>query len=77
VTPGPKVLSLDDKVMDYFGKFKAELRRKGQLIGDIDLLIASVAVSNNLTLVTNNTRHFERISELSLENWLTESTTEK
>jgi tRNA(fMet)-specific endonuclease VapC len=75
VTPGPKVLSLDDKVMDYFGKFKAELRRKGQLIGD--LLIASVAVSNNLTLVTNNTRHFERISELSLENWLTESTTEK
>lgn len=30
-------------------------------------------VSNNLTLVTNNIRHFERISELSLENWLTDS----
>lgn len=74
MTPGPKVLPLDDEVMDYFGQFKAELRSSGQIIGDIDLLIASVAVSNHLTLVTNNIRHFERISELSLENWLTDST---
>ncbi len=58
MTPGPQVLSLDDEVMDYFGKFKAELRSSGQIIGDIDLLIASVAVSNHLTLITNNIRHF-------------------
>ncbi len=60
--------------VDYFGRFKAELRGSGQIIGDIDLLIASVAVSNHLTLVTNNVRHFERISELALENWLAEPT---
>ena len=52
MTPGPKVLPLDDEVMDYFGKFKTELRSSRQNIGDIDLLIASVAISNNLTLVT-------------------------
>ncbi|MEN8221180.1 MAG: type II toxin-antitoxin system VapC family toxin [Pseudomonadota bacterium] len=72
-TPGPEVLSLDDKVMDCFGKFKAELRHQGQPIGDIDLLIAGVAVTQSLTLVTNNTKHFKRIPGLSLENWLTAS----
>ena len=43
--PGPRVLPLDEQAMDCFGKCKAELRRTGQPIGDIDLLIASVAVS--------------------------------
>jgi tRNA(fMet)-specific endonuclease VapC len=68
-TPAPKILPLDEKVMEIFGRLKATLRRKGQPIGDIDLLIAGVAISNNLTLVTNNTKHFERIPNLSLENW--------
>ena len=68
-TPAPQILPLDEKVMEIFGQLKAELRRKGQLIGDIDLLIAGVAISNNLTLVTNNTKHFERIPNISLENW--------
>jgi tRNA(fMet)-specific endonuclease VapC len=49
---------------------KAELRRTGQPIGDLDLLIASVAMSRNLKVVTNNLRHFERIPEIALENWL-------
>ncbi|MCK5522378.1 MAG: type II toxin-antitoxin system VapC family toxin [Thiomargarita sp.] len=65
----PEVLPLDEKVMEIFGQLKAELRQKGQPIGDIDLLIAGVAISNNLTLVTNNTKHFERIPHISLENW--------
>lgn len=67
--PAPKILPLDDKVMDIFGQLKAELRRQGQLIGDIDLLIAGVAISNHLTLVTNNTKHFKRIPNIFLENW--------
>lgn len=70
-TPGPEVLPLDDAVMDCFGKFKAELRRKGLPIGDTDLLIAGAAVSRNLKLVTNNTKHFNRIPGISLEDWLT------
>ena len=71
--PGPKVLALDDHVMGCFGKNKAELRRQGQPIGDLDLLIAGVAVSQGLRLVTNNTKHFQRIPGVILENWLTGS----
>lgn len=67
--PGPEVLPLDEHVMDCFGKTKAELRRKGQPLGDIDLLIAGVAVSRGLTLVTNNTKHFKRVPDISLDNW--------
>ena len=47
----------------------SELRIKGDLIDDIDLLIAGIAIENELTLVTNNTNHFGRIPGLILENW--------
>ena len=47
----------------------SELRIKGELIDDIDLLIAGIAIENELTLVTNNTNHFGRIRDLKLENW--------
>lgn len=43
--------------------------RIGQTIAEFDLLIASVALAENYTLVTNNTRHYERINGLKLENW--------
>jgi tRNA(fMet)-specific endonuclease VapC len=68
--PGPAVLLVDDAAADYFGRFKAELRRAGKLIGDIDLLIAGVAASGGLKVITNNSEHFERIPNISLENWL-------
>ena len=69
-TPGPSILPIDEATVEHFGRFKAALRRRGQPIGDFDLLIAGVAVSHNLTIVTNNTDHFDRIPSLSLENWL-------
>ncbi len=69
-SPGPIVLSIDDAAAEYFGKFKAALRRDGKPIGDVDLLIAGVAASRDLKVVTNNTEHFERIADISLENWL-------
>ncbi len=68
--PGPMVLPIDDVAAHYFGQFKAALRRVGKPIGDIDLLIAGVAASHKLKIVTNNTEHFARISEVTLENWL-------
>jgi len=52
-----------------FGELKATLRRSGQPVADFDLLIASTALSEQLTLVTNNTRHYQRIPGLALENW--------
>ncbi|MDR1322210.1 MAG: type II toxin-antitoxin system VapC family toxin [Gracilibacteraceae bacterium] len=53
-----------------YGRIRAALRRAGTPIGHLDTLIAAHAKSRNLTLVTNNTREFERISGLELTDWL-------
>jgi tRNA(fMet)-specific endonuclease VapC len=68
--PRPQVVLMDEPGAEQFGRLKAILRRDGRLIGDIDLFIAGVALRHGLTVVTNNTGHFERIPELPLENWL-------
>ncbi len=49
---------------------RAELEKKGLPIGPYDLLIAGLARSQSMTLVTNNTKEFERIDGLRLENWV-------
>jgi tRNA(fMet)-specific endonuclease VapC len=48
----------------------AELTSAGKQIGDADTLIAGQAMANQLTLVTNNTKHFLRVEGLKLENWM-------
>lgn len=53
-----------------FGKIKADLRSKGKIIEDFDILIASIAIVSSCILITNNTDHFERIDDLQIENWL-------
>jgi tRNA(fMet)-specific endonuclease VapC len=63
------IIPLNNDVMGLFGELKAQLRRLGQPVADFDLLIASVALTESLVLVTNNTRHYERINKLKLENW--------
>jgi len=68
--PAPAIVPIDAVAAECFGRFKARLRREGKPIGDMDLFIAGVAASRRLTVVTNNTEHFERITEISLENWL-------
>jgi tRNA(fMet)-specific endonuclease VapC len=62
--PGPSILPIDDAAAECFGRFKAELRRVGKPIGDMDLLIAGVAASRDLKVVTNNTQHFNRITDI-------------
>jgi tRNA(fMet)-specific endonuclease VapC len=47
----------------------ANLRFKGITTGTSDILIAGIAIENDLTLITNNERHFEVIPELKIENW--------
>lgn len=49
---------------------RATLEVQGQLIGDMDMLIAAVAKAEGLTLVTNNTAHFSRVAGLRIENWI-------
>ncbi|MEX2564979.1 MAG: type II toxin-antitoxin system VapC family toxin [Cyclobacteriaceae bacterium] len=54
-----------------YGGIRAELERKGQIIGPYDLQIAAQAISRKMTLVTNNVKEFQRIPGLVLENWAT------
>lgn len=55
-----------------FGKIKADLKKQGKPIEDFDILVASIATANNCILVTHNTDHFSRISDLQIEDWLTD-----
>ena len=55
---------------DEFGRIRAHLRRNGTPIGEFDTLIAAHALSEKLILVTHNTRHFEHIPGLVLEDWM-------
>ena len=61
-----EVVPLDDAACRVFGAERARLREEGNLIGDMDILIGATATSNNLTLLTNNTRHFERMQGLKI-----------
>ena len=54
---------------DRYGEIKALLRRQGVPIGEMDTQIAAHALAEGLPLVTHNTRHFERIAGLKLEDW--------
>jgi tRNA(fMet)-specific endonuclease VapC len=60
------VLPLNRAIMQRFARIRGELRRRGQLIGDPDILIAATALHHNLTLVTRNLKDFQRISGLNL-----------
>lgn len=54
---------------EIFGMLKSDLETSGNPLDDFDLIIAACAMTQNLTLVTNNYRHFERIDGLKLANW--------
>lgn len=60
------ILPLDDAIMETFARIRVSLRRQGMLIPDLDLLIASTALSHDLTLLSRNRRHFQRIPDLKL-----------
>jgi len=64
-----KILDFNLTSAEIFGKIRSDLEKKGAIIGPYDLQIASIAMANNLTLVTNNTKEFKRIHALSVDNW--------
>jgi tRNA(fMet)-specific endonuclease VapC len=62
-------LPFDDNAAAIAGQIRAQLDVAGTPIGSNDLLIAAIALSNDLTLVTHNTREFGRINGLKYEDW--------
>lgn len=63
------ILKLSTRSLRTSANIYASLREKGITIGTPDLLIAGVAIANQLTLVTNNRKHYEPIEELLTSNW--------
>lgn len=64
------VLTFDESAARRCGRLKNQLRRQGLLIAEPDLQIASIALENALPLVTHNQKHFERIPDLILNDWM-------
>lgn len=64
-----EVLDFDSGAAMEYGKIRADLRKKGTPIGNMDMLIAAHAKSEKLIVVTHNTREFERVEGLKLEDW--------
>lgn len=67
----------DDPCGEVYGRIRADLAALGTPIGPNDLLIAAIAIRNDLTLVTANTREFERVPGLMLVDWEMETTSER
>lgn len=67
---GIPILDFDWLAAEHFGDIFADLERRGQRIGDRDMLIAAHARSLDCVLVTNNTREFGRVSGLEVVDWL-------
>lgn len=64
-----EVLSFSSKCAFYYGELRADLKRNGVIIGNNDLLIASHALAEDATLVTNNISEFRRVKRLKVIDW--------
>lgn len=56
--------------LPIYAEQKAKLRQMGKLVSDFDLLIAATAVAHRMIMVTNNTKEFERIERIVIQNWV-------
>jgi tRNA(fMet)-specific endonuclease VapC len=63
------VLPLSKESVTISGDIYAKLRKEGNPLDDIDLLIAGTAIANKLVLVTRNQTHFERVNDLEIKDW--------
>ena len=64
-----EIIPTGKETAENFGMLKASLEKSGARLDDFDLTIASCALAHNLTLVTNNLKHFSRIEGLKITNW--------
>ena len=67
------ILPFDTAAVAEYARIRNELETGGRRLADPDLRIAAIALSRDLTLVTGNVRHFQRVPGLRVENWLAEA----
>lgn len=65
-----KVLPFDLEAARHYARIRCFLEKTGMRLDDADLRIAAIALANDLTLITGNVKHFERVPGLRVENWL-------
>jgi len=65
-----KLLPFEQNDAYEYGIIRSELQARGNIIGNMDMLIGAQAISNDLILVTNNVKEFKRIEGIRLENWI-------
>lgn len=70
LVPNLAVLPFDGQAARTYGELRATLERRGTPIGDADMRIASIALARGMVVVTANTRHFARVGDLEVQNWL-------
>jgi tRNA(fMet)-specific endonuclease VapC len=63
------ILPITRSIIETYAELKKVLEKEGNIIPDLDLLIAATAMTHNYTLVTNNIKHFSKIKALKFENW--------
>jgi len=66
---GIKTILFDESAAVVYGDIRTDLERRGLTIGELDRMIAAVALANRFTLVTHNTREFSRVFGLTIEDW--------
>jgi len=64
-----EIAPFDSDAAAAYGQIRSQLERRGQSIGPLDTLIAAHALAMDVTLITNNARDFQRVSNLRIENW--------
>ncbi|MGI8623231.1 MAG: PIN domain-containing protein [Solirubrobacteraceae bacterium] len=64
------ILPFDEPAAEHYGRLRASLEHAGRRLAEPDLRIAAIVLSRDATLVTGNIRHFARVSDLRIENWL-------
>jgi tRNA(fMet)-specific endonuclease VapC len=67
-----EIIPIGEEVAEIFGREKVRLEKEGTPLDDFDLVVGCCALAHNLTLVTNNVRHFKRIEGLKIISWLVE-----
>ena len=65
-----EIVSFDEKACTAYAKIRHSLERSGTPVGPMDILIASIGLAHNLTVVTNNIKEFKRVKGLKLQNWV-------
>ena len=65
-----EIIPVGEDVAEIFGREKVRLEKEGTPLDDFDLVLGCCALAHNLTLVTNNVRHFRRIEGLQVTNWI-------